>query len=84
MGIPHDTVIQIQNEGISMVDDLADFDKDSLSQLLDNLRKQEVESLTQTPTLLQVQRFLCQHLPSEPNHKRGLWLFVISSNTTIW
>ena len=39
MGIPHDTVIQLQNEGITMVNDLADFDKDSLSQLADNLRK---------------------------------------------
>ena len=39
MGIPHYTVIQLQNEGITMVNDLADFDKDSLSQLADNLRK---------------------------------------------
>ena len=39
MGIPHNTVIQLQGEGISTVDDLADFNKDSLSQLADNLRK---------------------------------------------
>ena len=38
MGIPHNTVIQLQNEGIAMVDDLADFNKHSLSQLVDNLR----------------------------------------------
>ena len=31
MGIPHDTVIQLWDEGITMVDDLVDFDKDSLS-----------------------------------------------------
>ena len=37
MGIPHATVIQLQNEGISTVADLADFDKDALQQLADNL-----------------------------------------------
>ena len=39
MGTPHNTVIQLQDEGISTVNDLANFDKDSLSQLVDNLRK---------------------------------------------
>jgi hypothetical protein len=39
MGIPHETVIQLQQEGISTVDDLADFDEDSLKQLADNLRR---------------------------------------------
>ena len=38
MGIPHATVIQLQQEGIDNVDNLADFDKDTLSQLADNLR----------------------------------------------
>ena len=38
MGIPHAMVIQLQREGIDTVNDLADFDKDSLSQLADNLR----------------------------------------------
>ena len=38
MGIPHVTVIQLQQEGISSINDLADFDKDSLQQLADNLR----------------------------------------------
>ena len=37
MGVPHATVMQFQLEGISGVDDLADFDKDSLKQLADNL-----------------------------------------------
>ena len=38
-GIPHATVLQFQPEGISGVDDLADFDKDSLKQLADNLHR---------------------------------------------
>ena len=38
MGIPHATVMQLQSEGITLVADLADFDKDSLQQLVDNLR----------------------------------------------
>ena len=38
MGIPHTTVLQLQSKGITLVADLADFDKDSLQQLADNLR----------------------------------------------
>ena len=38
MGIPHVTVLQLQAEGIPSVSDLADFNKDSLQQLADNLR----------------------------------------------
>ena len=38
MGIPHATVLQLQSEGITLVSDLADFNKDSLQQLADNLR----------------------------------------------
>ena len=34
MGIPHTSVIQLQTEGITTVGDLADFEKDSLHQLL--------------------------------------------------
>ena len=37
--IPHATMVQIQHEGIQSVADLADFDKESLQQLADNLRK---------------------------------------------
>ena len=37
MGIPHVTVVQLQAEGITSVSDLADFNKDSLQQLADNL-----------------------------------------------
>jgi predicted DNA-binding WGR domain protein len=39
MGIPHATVIQLQDEGISTVDDLADFDKDTIEQIAANLRR---------------------------------------------
>ena len=39
MGIPQDTVNQMVTEGIATVDDLAEFDKDSLQQLADNLRR---------------------------------------------
>ena len=39
MGIPHATVLQLQSEGITLVSDLADFNKDSLQQLVDNLRR---------------------------------------------
>ena len=39
MGIPHATVVQLGIEGIVTVGDLVDFNKDSLQQLADNLRK---------------------------------------------
>ena len=39
MGITHDTVIQIQAEGITNMDDLIDFNKDTLQQVADNLRR---------------------------------------------
>ena len=39
MGIPHNTVIKLQAEGITNVDDLIDFDKDTLQQVADNLRR---------------------------------------------
>ena len=39
MGIPHTTVVQLRAEGIQAVTDLLDFDKDSLQQLADNLRR---------------------------------------------
>ena len=39
MGTPHETMGQMQHEGIHSVADHADFGKDSLQQLADNLRK---------------------------------------------
>ena len=39
MAIPVATVLQLQQEGIISVDDLAEFDKTSISQIADNLRR---------------------------------------------
>ena len=39
MGIPNATVIQLLAEGITNVDDLVDFDKDTLQKVADNLRR---------------------------------------------
>jgi hypothetical protein len=39
VGIPNETIVQIQTEGITNVQDVADFDRESLQQLADNLRK---------------------------------------------
>jgi hypothetical protein len=38
MGIPHEMVVQLALEGIESINDLADFNKDALQQLADNLR----------------------------------------------
>ena len=39
LGIPHETMVQIQQEGIQTVADLGEFEKQELQQLADNLRK---------------------------------------------
>jgi hypothetical protein len=39
MPIPHETRIQLQEEGIDDVGDLVDFDKETLKQVADNLRR---------------------------------------------
>jgi hypothetical protein len=39
MGIPNQTVVQLQQEGITTVDDLMDFDKDTMEQIAANLRR---------------------------------------------
>ena len=39
MGIPGDTRVQLGEEGIEAVSDLSDFDKDTLTQVADNLRQ---------------------------------------------
>jgi hypothetical protein len=39
MGIPNATVIQMQNEGINTVNNLADFEKDTIEQIAANLRR---------------------------------------------
>jgi hypothetical protein len=38
MGIPHATVMQLQQEGITIVNDLINFDKDTVEQIAANLR----------------------------------------------
>jgi uncharacterized protein (DUF433 family) len=38
LGIPNETVVQLQQEGITAVDNLADFDKDTREQMAANLR----------------------------------------------
>ena len=37
MGIPHATVMQLQDEGITHPDNLMDIDKDTIKQIADNL-----------------------------------------------
>ena len=39
MGVPNATLAALNAEGIDQVDDLLDFDKDSLSQIASNLRR---------------------------------------------
>ena len=39
MAIPHATLIQLQSKGIDTVEDISDSDKDTLTQVADNLRK---------------------------------------------
>jgi hypothetical protein len=39
MGIPNAKVVQLQAEGIGSVDDLVDFDKDTIEQIAANLRR---------------------------------------------
>jgi hypothetical protein len=37
MGIPYRTVVQLQTEGLSGVDDLAEFDKETIKGIASNL-----------------------------------------------
>jgi hypothetical protein len=37
MAIPNATVVELVNEGISLVDDLSEFDKDTIGQIAYNL-----------------------------------------------
>ena len=46
MRVQHATVVQLELEGMQTVDDLADFDKEALQQLVDNLRRPRAESPT--------------------------------------
>ena len=85
MGVQHAMVVQLALEGIQSVDNLADFDKEALQQLADNLRRPGEES----PTLIQVQPLvqLSQHqlscLGQNPRNtweSPGNWFDI----TTLW
>ena len=39
MGLPHDTVVRLQAEGIVSINDLAEFDSEAWKQVADNFRK---------------------------------------------
>jgi hypothetical protein len=39
MSIPNPTVVQLRDEGITIVDDLLDFDKETIEQIAANLRR---------------------------------------------
>ena len=66
MGIPHAMVIQLQVEGITGIQDLTDFDKDTLQQLADNLRK--LAGYVLDAILLQLRLYQHLHLCSVQNH----------------
>ena len=69
MGIPCTTVIKLHAEGIEAVSDLADFDKDSLQQLADNLRCPGGCVLDPNPGPQLEPQSLLHHLYLVPNHK---------------
>ena len=72
LGIPHKTMVQIHQEGIQTVADLADFEKQELQQLADNLRKlggRIPDPLIPTQHLEQPSQ--CQHSHMEPSLRRG-------------
>ena len=52
MGVPHATILQFQLKGISCVDDLADFGKDSLKQLVDNLHSRWTQATIPMPAFI--------------------------------
>ena len=49
MGITHDTVKQLQKEGISVVADLIEFDKSTINQIAANIRRPAGRTTDPTP-----------------------------------
>eukprot|EP00957_Ditylum_brightwellii_P010572 800680-Ditylum_brightwellii.AAC.1 len=47
MAIPHNTVVHLVNEGISVVDDLEEFQKADIEQIAANLRRPTVPGAPQ-------------------------------------
>ena len=77
MGIPNATVIQIRQEGVDNVDDLVDFDKDTIEQIVANL----FEALREGYQILtlqgqQVLRFRLHLLYLEPSQWREACLLL--------
>ena len=60
IGMQHATEVQLAQEGIQSVDDLADFDKEALQQLADNLQRQGGESPIPIQVQLLVRLSQCQ------------------------
>ena len=72
MGILHATMVQMQLEGIQSVADLADFEKDSLQQFADNLRKPGGRIPDPDPSVpVGAKQSQCQQSHMEPSLKRG-------------
>ena len=82
MGIPHEIMVQMQHEGIHSAAHLADFDKDSLQQLTNNLRKHGGRIPDSNPNPAEGARIPTQHSPMEPSHRRD-WLWHVFSSGTI-
>ena len=57
MGIPNVTVVQLQAEGIASVEDLGDFDKETIEQIAANLRCPTGRVADPNPGRPQVPRF---------------------------
>jgi hypothetical protein len=73
VGIPHATVMQLQQEGITIVDDLINFNKDTIKQrLLQISNDQQEGSQILIQMLHQEQQSLCQLLYLVQNHKSNL------------
>ena len=77
MGVQHATVVQLALEGIQTVDDLADFDKEALQQLADNLRRPGDRVPTPTQGQLLDQPFQQQPLFLEQN-LRNVWVLHVN------
>ena len=79
MGIPHRTVVQMQQEGIITVDDIAEFEKETIETLSSNLRRPS--GRVQDPNAAAPERSLHRHLSLEPSLRQD-WLWQRSSFAT--
>ena len=85
LGIPHETIVQIQREGIQAVADLADFEKQELQQLADNLRNPGGRIPDPNPNAAAEQQSQRQHSHMESSLRRGwLWHVIWSDSTKLW